>query len=186
GFAPVAGRPSAGVASEVVVEIAVAQAQIRRKRNADAHPVQTRDQSRLEYPIGIAVIRARALVFESAVRPAKIEPGKNACGADGGSHGDDARPVAAEFREVGFQVLVVGGLRADFPAWPRGERIGLRRRLSERRGGNYKEERRACEDRFHSCSFAMWTRACSSSRLDQPSILRHVPDGVPRLAEGLA
>src|SRR2546422_8811543 len=27
---------------------------------------------------------------------------------------------------------------------------------------------------------------CSPSRLDQPSILRHVPDGVPGLAESLA
>src|SRR5712671_2879201 len=32
----------------------------------------------------------------------------------------------------------------------------------------------------------MWVYACSSSRLDQPSILRHVPDGVPGLSERFA
>src|SRR2546427_5228815 len=167
--------------------MAIAETEIGREREAaPRRKVHAGDASRLDDPVGHGILGARALVLEHAVGLPAIDPEEHPIPAPRERVGADAaRPVADEFCEGRFFVVIVRGLPANLPPAPGGERIGLARLLRDRRGGTDKEKCYACEDCFQATTpLRCWVCARSSTRFDQPSILRHVPDGVPGLAEG--
>src|SRR5258708_22708921 len=176
-----------GIASRVVIEIAIPETEVGRQRDAAPRgKVHAGDAARLDDQVGHGILGARALVLERAVGFAAVDPEKHAIPTRRERvRADNASSGADEFGEVRFFVVIVRELYANLEPTPGGEGIGLRRRLGDRRGGDRKENRRACQDFFQGATpFHVYLRGltrfrysamCRMACLGLPSALHSSP-----------
>src|SRR2546429_6898450 len=102
GIAPVAAGTAGGGASQIVVQIAIAEAEVGRERHPAAwEKIQAGDHAGLEDQIGNIVLRSRTAIGQGAVRLPNVDPGEQAAWVGVRIGAGRTPPVAAEFREVG-------------------------------------------------------------------------------------
>src|SRR6266850_1783221 len=156
GIAPVTRRVGRRVAPRIVVEIAIAETEVGRERDAAPRGrVDAGNGARLDDKVGNGILGTRALVLERAVGPPAIDPEKPAIPAPREREGaDKASSGADEFREVRFFVAIVRKLSADFPPTPGEQWIALLCRSC--RGKEHREDGRDRENFFQAAApFAM-------------------------------
>src|SRR5260221_12412516 len=103
GITPVTRRVGRTAAPQVVIEIAIAETEVGRQRDAAPRGKgHAGDASRLGDQVGNGILGARALVFEGAVGPPAIEPEKHAARTREREGADKAHPPAGKLREARF------------------------------------------------------------------------------------